>query len=113
MHGSFAIDVQSMSDEPAREVARFARFVLVFLFLLVAGDEREAGVEVPVRDGDARVRRRRDGGGDAGDDFEGDANFRQRFALFPAAAEDERVTALEPHDAVAPPGPFDSSRSLI
>ena len=47
--------------------------------------ERHAGVG-----GDAQRR------GDAGDDFEGDAGIGQRFGLFAAASEDERIAALEP-----------------
>ena len=39
----------------------------------------------------------------AGHDLEGDAGHRQRQRFFAAAAEDERVAALEPHDALAAP----------
>src|SRR5271157_5461446 len=46
--------------------------------------ERHAGVG-----GDAER------GGDAGDDFERDAGGGQRFGLFAAASEDERVAAFE------------------
>src|SRR5205085_12105016 len=38
---------------------------------------------------------------DACDYFEGNAGFGERERLLPAAAEEERVAALEPHDVVA------------
>ena len=54
---------------------------------------------VAVGDRDAGVGRGGDPGGDAGDDLERDAGGGQRLGLLAAAAEDERVAALEPDDA--------------
>ena len=45
-----------------------------------------------------------DGRGDARDDLEGDARLGQRQHLLAAAAEHERVAALEPHDDAAGAG---------
>ena len=58
-------------------------------------------------DGDPRVGGRRDAGGDPRHDLELDPGRAQRFALLAAAAEDERVAALEPHDALARRGRLD------
>ena len=55
----------------------------------------------PVRDGNASVRKRRDGRTDARHDLECDARFAQRLRFFAAATEDERIAALESHDAHA------------
>ena len=41
------------------------------------------------------------GGGDAGHDLEGNAGGGQRLDFLAAAAEDERVAALQPHHALA------------
>ena len=49
--------------------------------------------------GDAGVGGRRDAGGDPGHDLEGDLGGDERLGLLAAAAEDERVAALQPHDA--------------
>ena len=54
-----------------------------------------------MRDGDAGVGRTGQGGGDARHDFEFDSGRSQLLGLFTAAAEDERVTALEPDDHLA------------
>ena len=58
-------------------------------------------------DRDAGVGGGGDPGGDAGDDLELDPGLAQRFPLLAAAAEDERVAALQPHDALAGPGRLD------
>src|SRR5688500_13337178 len=50
---------------------------------------------------DAGIRRRGEGGGDAGDDFKLDAGRDQRFGLFATAAENKRVAALEADDVFA------------
>ena len=72
---------------------------LVLLGILVAGDEGDGGRVVAMGDRDPRVR----GGGDArrdpGHDLEVDPRSGERLGLLAAAAEDERVTALEPHHA--------------
>ena len=62
------------------------------------GDERDGAREAAVRDRDARVGERGDAGGDAGHDLEGDAGGAQRQRLLAAAAEHERVAALQAHD---------------
>ncbi len=72
---------------------------LGLLGILVAGDEGDRGGVVAVGDRDAGVGGRGDPGGDPGDDLELDPGGAQRFALLAAAAEDERVAALQPHDA--------------
>ena len=69
--------------------------------IFVAGDDGERRREPAVRHRDARVRGRGDGRRDAGDDLERDAGGGQRLRLLAAAAEDERVAALQPHDALA------------
>ena len=66
------------------------------------GHERDGGRELAVRDRDARVGRRGDPGGDPRDDLERDAGLQADERLLAAAAEHERVAALEPHHA--PPG---------
>ena len=70
--------------------------------VLVAGDERHAAGELAVRDRDAGVGGRGDAGRHAGHDLERDAGLAQHERLLAAAAEHERVAALEAHDA--PPG---------
>ena len=49
-------------------------------------------------DGYPRVRGSRDRARDSGNDLERHARGDERLGLFPTAAEDERVTALQPHD---------------
>ena len=80
-----------------RPVERRLRLVGV----LVAGDERDAAGEVAVGDGDAGVRGRGDAGGDPGHDLEVDPGLAQPQRLLAAAAEHERVAALQPHDPLA------------
>ncbi len=60
-----------------------------------------------MRDGNAGQCGRRDGGGDAGHHFERDAGVDQRQGLLAAAAEHERVAALEPHHLEARRGRVD------
>ena len=61
-------------------------------------------------DRDPGVGGRGDPGGDAGDDLELDPGRGQRLGLLAAAAEDERVAALEPDDAAPGPGALDHQR---
>ena len=56
------------------------------------------------------LRRRRDDAGHAGDDVERDARPLQRLRFFAAAAEHERVAALEPHHLPAASGRADHQR---
>ncbi len=64
-----------------------------------AAHERDAGGEVAVGEGDARVRGDPERRGDAGHDLERDARGREGLGLLGAAAEQERIAALEAHDA--------------
>ena len=77
---------------------------------LVAGREGDGACRPAVRQRDARIGRRRDGGGDAGDDDEGDAGVDERFGLFAAAAEDEGIAALQAHHDLPLPGALDEER---
>ena len=81
--------------------------------LLVAGHDQERGRDAAVRDRNARRRRRGDRARDARHDVVGDAGVLQRQRFFAAAAEDERVAALQPHDAPAARGRRESSASRI
>src|SRR5919107_1076554 len=67
--------------------------------VLVPRDERDAGRDVPVRDGYAGVCRGSDATRHAWDDLEGKSGPFQRERLLTAAAEDVRVAALQAHDA--------------
>ncbi len=67
----------------------------------VTGDHQERGREPAMRDGDPREHRRGNRAGDPGNDLAGNAGRGERERLFPAAAEDERIAALETHDSPA------------
>ena len=73
----------------------------------VAGDEGDRRSVLAMRQRDARIggdaERRRD----ARNHFERDAGIGQRFGLFAAAPEDERVAALQPDHRQAAPGALD------
>ena len=69
--------------------------------VLVAGDERDARGDTPVRDGDARVGGGGDPARDAGDDLEGYSRFYQGKRLLTAAPEDVRVAPLQAHHRLA------------
>ncbi len=62
----------------------------------VACDEGHRLGQASVRQGRAGAGRGGQGGGDAGDDLAGDSRRAAFFQLLAAAAEDERVAALEP-----------------
>ena len=81
-----------------------------FAGILVAGDERDRRGVVAMGDRDPRVGRRGDAGRDAGDDLELDPGGGERLGLLAAAAEHERVAALEPHDAAARARALDHQR---
>ena len=74
-----------------------------FAGFLVAGDERDGGGELAVGHRDAGVGGSGDARGDARHDLERDAGLQAHERLLAAAAEHERVTALQPHHV--PPGP--------
>ena len=63
----------------------------------VTGDDADVLGVAAGRHRDAGVRRGRDRAGDAGHDLEGDPGVDERLGLLAAAAEHERVAALEPH----------------
>ena len=63
-----------------------------------------------MRHRDAGVGGRRHRGADAGHDLERDAGLRQRQRLLAAAAEHERVAALQPHHDAASPRLLDQPR---
>ena len=82
----------------ARDSSLQAMAPRVLVVGLVAGGEGDGARQPAMGQRNARVGRRGDGGGDAGDDDEGDAGVDERLGLFAAAAEDERIAALEAHD---------------
>ncbi len=90
-----------VQDERAREPGERLPVErrLVLLRVLVAGDERDGGRVVAMGDRDPRVRGRRDARRHARHHLELDPRPGERLCLLAAAAEDERVTALEPHHA--------------
>ena len=69
--------------------------------LAVAGDERQRLRVIAMRERNARVRGAACRGSDARHDFEANACSRERFELFAAAAEDERIAAFQPAHALA------------
>ncbi len=71
------------------------------------GDNREVLRDAAMRDRDARVGRDRDRAGDAGYDLERHAGPDAGQRFFAAAAEHERVAALEPDHALAGQRPGD------
>ena len=62
-----------------------------------------------MRDGNARERGSRDSRRDAGHDFVRDAGRLERERFFAAAAEHERIAALQAHDALGRDAPRGSS----
>ena len=56
---------------------------------------------IAVRDGDARVVRRGDKGGNARHHLEGNLRRREFLGLLAAPSENVRVAALQPHDGLA------------
>src|SRR6185503_11232686 len=66
--------------------------------------------DAAMRERDARVGRDGDGGADAGNHLERNARPAQRVGLFPAPSKDERIAALEPHDAAPALGVHDQER---
>jgi len=88
-------------------LTRAARGVLVLLLLLVTRDKREAGIQITVRDGDARVSGRCERGCDARDHLEGDSRCCERLAFFAPAAEHKGVSPFESHDALPRPALLD------
>ena len=81
--------------------------------VLVAGHDRDARRHAAVRHRDAGVRGRGDRARDAGHDLERHARGDARLGLFAAAAEHERVAALQPHDRRSPARPRSTSSALI
>ena len=98
-----------VEDERSREVGERLPVErrLGLIWVLVAGDERDRRGVVAVCDGNARVRGSGDTRGDTGHDLEVHAGRSASFGLLAAAAEHERVAALEPHHAEPPLRPLD------
>ena len=69
--------------------------------ILVTGDEGDRRRHAAMRDGNSGVRRRGDARRHAGHDLERHAGRGERLRFLAAAAEHERIAALEPHDALA------------
>ena len=67
----------------------------------MAGEEDDALRVLAVRERHAQSGGGRQPGSDAVDHLHGDAGGQQVFALLAAAAEDEGVAALQPHDVLA------------
>src|SRR5690242_1879812 len=69
--------------------------------IFVSGCKRYRGVEVAVRHGNSGVCRRGDSRRHSRYYFEGNSGGSQLLRLFPAAAENERIAALEPYHVLA------------
>ena len=98
---------------PARASASQSVSVRALRRVLVAGDDRDVRRHAAVRHRDPGVRGRGDRAGDAGHDLERHAGGEQRLGLLAAAAEHERVAALQPHDGHRRPRPRSTSSALI
>ena len=72
--------------------------------VLVTGDDGDLGRHAALGDRDAGIGGHRERRRHARHDLERHAGGAQRERLLAAAAEDERVAALEPHDAFAAAG---------
>ena len=72
-----------------------------FVRILVAGEKHDGGTVGAVRERHAGIGRRGERGGDAGHDLERNAGVDERLGLLAAAAEDERIAALEADDGFA------------
>ena len=72
--------------------------------VFVTGDEGDRRGVLAVSERDAGVGPGGDGGGDAGDDFEGDARLGESGGFFAPAAEDQRVAPLEADDGLSGAG---------
>ena len=81
--------------------------------ILVRRHEGDRRGHVAMGDRDAGVGGRRHTGGHAGHDLERHAGLDQRLRLLAAAAEDERVAALEAHDGACRPCACSTSSALI
>ena len=78
--------------------------------ILVAGHDRDLGRHAALRDGDSRVGGDGVGRRDPGDDLESHPGGRQRQRLLAAAAEDERIAALEADDRAQTASELDQQR---
>ena len=99
--GSVFVPIRKTSVSTAGRQLRpvDARFRL--LRVLVPGDHRKCRRQAAVRDGNPSVSRHRDRRRDARHDLERDARRPQRLRLLSPAPEDERIAALQAHDALA------------
>ena len=69
--------------------------------VLMPGDDRKGSCDGPVRDRNTRISRHRNSRGNAWNDFKGQTVFLQQQCFLSAAAEHERIAALEAHHALA------------
>ena len=100
MRGSVFTPMYSTIVPPARASADQSVCVSSFAGSSWPGDEGDRRRDAAMRDGNARVRRRGDARRHARHDLERHARLGERLRLLAAAAEDERIAALEPHDAL-------------
>ncbi len=84
--------------------ARASLWIFVLVFLFVACDEGEAGIEIAMGDGDSGIRRRCNGRRNSRDHLKWDPRGVKRFAFLAAAPEDERIAAFQAHDFAAEAG---------
>src|SRR5262249_36781542 len=69
----------------------------------MAGHESHRLRAIAMRERDAGIGSTTERGSDAGHDLARDTVVRERFDLLAAPAEDERIAAFEPHDALSLP----------
>ena len=93
--------ISTTSVPPARASASQSVSDVALGRVFVTGDDRDVGREPAVGHRDAGVRGRGDRARDAGHDLERHARRDERLGFFAAAAEHERVAALQPHDGRA------------
>ena len=88
---NFTGDARAGELRELRVIERAAGLRWVF----VPGENRELRRVIAMRHGNARIRRRGNRRGDAGNHFKSDTSLRKRFAFFAAASEDEGVAAFK------------------
>ena len=94
-------DAHEEHERALRAHERLEVDVVIGAGALVAGDDVQRRREIAVRHGNAVVGGNGDGRRDAGHDFVGHAMLGEQLELLAAAAEHERVAALQAHDLVA------------
>ena len=96
--------VAHVEDQRLARLAQGLPVELGLAVLGVAGDQDQGLGVVAVGQRDDGSGGAAGGGGDARDDLERDAGLQQRLDLLAAAAEDQRVAALQPDHALARAG---------